>query len=436
MLRRSLPTIVRHARSLRPARVFSTKLERDIARSITATGPISFAKYMELCLQHPTEGYYAGKNTANTEIVGARGDFVTSPEISQHFGQLIAIWFLSLWQQYPTLPRLRVIELGPGRGTLVGDIVQTFRSIPRIRDKLAAVDLVETSATLADIQKATLTERMAGASDVPIRWWSTFDDVPQSEDFAVVIAHEFFDALPVHLIEKTASGWQEVLVGASPASRSGEDQYLVNSQNLVDSTRFRYVLSGPSLLANKLSTISPRYSTSNIPAGTRIEVSPRGYDLSKKIAQFISSNGEGKPSHGAALFVDYGDARFFSDSVRAFQKHKLVDVFHEPGQTDLTSNVDFALLREAVEGIATVHGLINQATFLGRMGLEMRLKQTLANTTNPADQTRMMKAAGRLVDMGPMGMGRQYQFMGLSTVAAGQEVYPFVQENAELRPAS
>ncbi|KAH7102806.1 DUF185-domain-containing protein [Auriculariales sp. MPI-PUGE-AT-0066] len=412
-------------------RAFSTVLEREIARTITATGPISFARYMELCLQHPTEGYYA-RSDSQSDIIGARGDFVTSPEISQHFGQLIAIWFLSLWQDLDPLPRIRIVELGPGRGTLTADVLHAIQSIPRAKDAVSGVDLVESSASLKQAQQQILSEQQN------VRWWKTLEDVPQTDDFVMVIAHEFFDALPFHIIQRTGDGWQEVMVDNSPPQED-VNRLLVNGEPKSRSV-FRHVLSGPSLLASKLATVSTRFSNPAIPMGTRIEISPRAHELARGISKFMSDSKQG----GAALIVDYGDDRFFSNSARAFQDHKLVDIFHQPGRTDLTANVDFALLKEAacangltasnsaggvdLASTVSVYGPINQATFLTRMGLQMRLAQSLKQARDEAAKTRILKAAGRLIETGPKGMGGQYKFMGFSTKPAGSEVYPFVED--------
>lgn len=137
-------------------------------------------------------------------------------------------------------------------------------------------------------------------------------------------ASSYYELCP-DMRQKTVSGWQEVLVGVAPSAHTKEDEYLVNTSTTPSSPRFQFVLSGPSLLANTLASVSPRYSGTNVPTGTRIEVSPRGYDLAKKIARFVSPDGRrGRSAHGAALFVDYGDARFFSDSIRVRTAAKLL----------------------------------------------------------------------------------------------------------------
>ncbi|EJD48879.1 DUF185-domain-containing protein [Auricularia subglabra TFB-10046 SS5] len=429
--------IARHGRC-QPRRRFTTNLEREITRTIMATGPLSFARYMELCLQHPAEGYYA-RATSESDIIGAKGDFVTSPEISQHFGEIIGIWLLSVWNQIaPDVPNIRLVELGPGKGTLIGDVMRTVKALCRAPRSLTSVDLVESSAMLEQQQREALSRRFKGTlampdSSVPVIWHKSFDGLHATEnEFTAVIAHELFDALPIHIIEKTINGWQEVLVDTVPAteravattSSQGPAPRTNGSSQAPSLPRaFRFVLSGPSLLANKLAYTSLRFSKLDLPAGTRIEVSPLGYDLARKVGQFISHKG----SHGAALLVDYGDERFFGDSARAFYKHKIVDVFHRPGETDLTANVDFAFLKEAAaETGVSAHGPISQAEFLKRMGLDALLARSLSQITDADVQARVMKAAGRLVDTGPTGMGRQYQFLGLTTASADCEVYPFV----------
>lgn len=214
-----------------------------LEETIKTHGPLPVSRYMSLCLAHPTFGYYTTRT-----VFGKRGDFVTSPEISQVFGevslilrcrrtlspppshadsfappsQLLAIWYVTQWAQQGSPQKVRIVELGPGRGTLVSDILrvsasrhdrsclsltlrrraaQTFRSLPKSSSPpVSSIHLVENSPGLRDIQKEALAN--AGFRDTKTEWWGSVGEVPKSEDeFTIVIAHEFFDAMPVHIFE-------------------------------------------------------------------------------------------------------------------------------------------------------------------------------------------------------------------------------------------
>ncbi|CUA68493.1 NADH dehydrogenase [ubiquinone] complex I, assembly factor 7 [Rhizoctonia solani] len=306
--------------------------------SIRAKGPISVAHYMNMCLSHPIEGYYM-----KGEPIGARGDFITSPEISQLFGELVGIWLASQWLERGQSRPIRMVELGPGKGTLMDDMLRTFESIGQTRGRIQSVHLVETSARLQEEQRKRLGTRI---SETLLHWHNRAEDIPKDDStFTLLVAHEFFDAIPIHIIEKTSTGFQEVLVDIDRTAQTGAtlSPPLLNvSSPLATKSRpstFRYVISGPlSPLAHTLSKSSPRFS--KVPNESRIEVSPASWSIARTVGELVSEG-------GAGLVIDYGDDRAFGSSFRAFQKHKLVDVFDEPGLCDLTANVDFAYLKEA-----------------------------------------------------------------------------------------
>ncbi|KAL5634726.1 hypothetical protein ACGC1H_002685 [Rhizoctonia solani] len=320
-----------------------TPLQKILHDSIRAKGPISVAQYMQMCLSHPVEGYYM-----KGEPIGVRGDFITSPEISQLFGELVGIWLVSQWLERGQSRPIRMVELGPGKGTLMNDMLRTLESIGQTRGRVQAVHLVETSVRLQEEQKNRLGARIP---ETLLHWHDRVEDIPKDDNaFTLLVAHEFFDAIPIHIIEKTPDGgFQEVLVDIDQTAQTMKtsSSLLDNAPSpLVDTSTpkhqpstFRYVLSGRlSPLAHTLGNSSPRFS--KVPGGSRIEVSPTSWGIARTVGELISRG-------GAGLVIDYGDDRVFGSSFRAFQRHKLVDVFHEPGLCDLTANVDFAYLKEA-----------------------------------------------------------------------------------------
>ncbi|MFJ5488468.1 class I SAM-dependent methyltransferase, partial [Hansschlegelia beijingensis] len=181
-----------------------TALEREIVELISHEGPITVARYMGLCLGHPAHGYYVTRDP-----FGPQGDFVTAPEISQMFGELIGLWCAEVWRQMGSPGRVVLVELGPGRGTLMKDLLRAAKAVPGFRAALDVV-LVETSPTLRDVQAGTLAE--TGAAP---RWAATVEEALSAPAPAIVVANEFFDALPIRQFVRTEAGWRERLVGLS-----------------------------------------------------------------------------------------------------------------------------------------------------------------------------------------------------------------------------
>ncbi|KAG9124017.1 hypothetical protein FRC07_013180 [Ceratobasidium sp. 392] len=229
----------------------------------------------------------------------------------------------------------------------------------------------------------------------------------------MLVAHEFFDAIPIHIIEKTSQGFQEVLVDID---RTAGAVTISSSPTTAQPSKLRYVLSGRlSPLAHTLGQSSPRFNS--LPMGSRIEVSPASWGIARTAGKLV-----GAPGGGAGLVIDYGDDKAFGSSFRAFQKHKVVDVFHQPGLSDLTANVDFAYLKEAlVTAGVTCHGPVTQQAFLTRMGAAVRLQKLLDATKDNERRTALEKGAQRLMD--PLGMGTQYKVLGISSVSGA--AYPF-----------
>ncbi|KIK10229.1 hypothetical protein K443DRAFT_126999 [Laccaria amethystina LaAM-08-1] len=416
-----------------------SKVEKIVLDSIRATGPIPFSTYMQLCLSHPTHGYYMNPSHS---VFGTRGDFITSPEISQVFGELVGVWLLSQWENAGQPAAIRLVELGPGRGTLMDDVLRVISRIVPGNSSIN-VHLVETSSSMRSLQEAKLCSSSRQAK-FDIHWHHSVDDIPPSvSEYTMFFAHEFFDALPIHTLQKTETGWHEVLIDANPEyNATGDCQTEVEKPNVLKNTtnsksRLRRVLSrSPSATSTLLGQSSPRFS--EIPVGSLIEVSPASFRTARQVGELLLGNvknQEGESSRspgGCGLIIDYGDDLVFGDSFRvsrlstkAFSNHKLVDVFDQPGDCDLTANVDFAYLREAVEDLVTVHGPIPQYMFLEKMGLQLRLDSLVRAAKAEARKTAIRDAAERLVNKS--GMGTEYKVMGLTTVAKdGEKVWPFL----------
>ncbi|KAJ6610722.1 S-adenosyl-L-methionine-dependent methyltransferase [Mycena sp. CBHHK59/15] len=387
-----------------------THIEKIIMDGIKATGPISVSTYMQLCLSHPTLGYYMNPHNP---VFGSSGDFITSPEISSIFGEMLGVWLMSQWQQSSQLP-IRVIELGPGRGTLMYDVLRVLGRFAR--NKLKSVHLVETSPTMRALQRKILSSP-AEKYGCTLEWHDSIEQIsPNSEEYTMFIAHEFFDALPIHVIEKTDEGWQELLVALAESDSEG-DPY----------PRLRYVMAPPTAASTVLGLSSKRFST--LGGGLRIEVSPSSFKTMRKLGTLIRGEpaaiDESQPSsRGCGLIVDYGDTRVFKRSFRAFKSHEIVDPFHMPGECDLTANVDFSYLKEAVDDIVTVHGPIPQAAFLEGMGLQIRIEQQIFDSSDDDERAAIRQVGHRLIN--PTGMGREYMVMGITGHGRGEEnFWPF-----------
>jgi len=301
-------------------------LVRHLRQLIAATGPISVAQYMAEALSHPEFGYYTTRDP-----FGAGGDFTTAPEISQMFGELIGAWCADIWQQMGAPDPVRLVELGPGRGTLMAD---ALRATDRVAGFRGAIDLhlIETSTHLRDVQATTIT-------DPSPTWHDTLDDVPAGP--TLIVANELFDALPVHQFVYQDAAWHERLVTSQEGGGLG------------------FVL-GPEVGAPSVEVVPSD--------GAVHETCPAAEALMQRIASRIAAHG------GAALIVDYGyDGPALGDTLQAVRNHESHDVLHDPGEADLCAHVDFPALRAAARGAgATVHGPVGQGPFLLSIGLAQR----------------------------------------------------------------
>lgn len=345
-------------------------LETLIRETIAAEGPMRLDRYMALCLGHPQHGYYMTRDP-----FGEAGDFVTAPEISQVFGELVGVWCASAWQMLGAPAQFNLVELGPGRGTLMGDILKAGRVMPGFREA-ARVHLVETSPVLREAQG-----RRLGA----VVWHESLATLPEGP--IVLVANEFFDSLPVRQLERRNGQWCERVVG----------------------------LDGDKLAVG----LAPFAGAQNGKGadGDIIEFSPARVDMAQDIGARLTRH------PGAALIIDYGHLTSApGDTLQAMRQHKFVGLTEAPGDCDLTAHVDFEALGKAIAaGGAAVHPAITQRVFLLAMGLEARVER-LAAKADAQQRIVMQRAVTRLAAADHMGN----LFKVLAATSPGQTPpYPF-----------
>jgi NADH dehydrogenase [ubiquinone] 1 alpha subcomplex assembly factor 7 len=349
-----------------------TPLEAEIRRIIAADGPMSVASYMRLCLGHPRHGYYATRDP-----FGRGGDFITAPEISQMFGELIGLWAATVWPMMGSPAPVALVELGPGRGTLMADALRAARVVPAFAAALH-VHLVETSPVLQRRQQEAL-----AAQDVPIAWHQDFAEVPAGP--LIVIPNEFFDALPVHQVVKTERGWHERMVGIDADGR------LAFALNPDPIPRFASVM--PEAIASAAPGAMYEWRSDEIAA-----------EIARRVAE-----------HGAALVVDYGHTESATgETFQAVGRHGFADPLTTPGAVDVTAHVDFAALVRAVKMDGTrVHGPISQGDFLRQLGIEARAAALRAKAT-AAQAADIDAVLARLTGSGRESMGELFKAMAFA----------------------
>ncbi|CAO1413002.1 unnamed protein product [Diamesa tonsa] len=366
-------------------------LSTHLKSKIEFTGPLTIAAYMKEVLTNPNSGYYMSK-----DVFGEKGDFITSPEINQIFGELIAVWALANHQKVGGQTPLQIIELGAGRGSLIQDFLRVCAHFKL--SESTSVHLVEMSPYLSKLQS----QRLCHASNevdensnlpyyrvgetltgVKVFWYQRVQDIP--EDFSIIIANEFFDAMPVHKLKKDNNVWKEVLVDVDPD----------------DQSKLRYVLSKNETPISKLySTLYPNDSRNDV------EVSPETDIIVNYLAERLERNG------GFGLIIDYGHFGDESDTFRAFKNHKLHDPLIDPGTADLTADVDFKNIKSICEhgDKLITFGPIDQGTFLKNMEAEARL-EILLSKSRPAEQEILKSGYDMLVN--PDKMGQRFKFFAM-----------------------
>ena len=344
----------------------------DLLRArIHATGPMRLSDYMAECLLHPVHGYYTTRDP-----FGAGGDFTTAPEISQMFGEMLGLCLAQYWLDIGQPAPFVLAELGPGRGTLMADVLRATRGIPGFH-AAARLHLVEASPALRARQRVTLGEH-------PVVWAEGVADLPDGPLF--LLANEFFDALPIRQFRRSGAGWRETVVG-------------------LEGDALRLGLSAPAafgILDHRLADTAE---------GEIVEICPAAGPIMARIGGQIAQSG------GLALIVDYGGWTSRGDTFQALKDHRFADPLAEPGQADLTAHVDFAALAQAARPAACAHA--TQGALLTRLGILQRAEALAARMTGEA-LILHRAATRRLTEPGEMGE----LFKGLAVYAPSAPLPP------------
>ena len=310
-----------------------TALKERILQRIAETGPLSVETYMAMCLGDPAHGYYMTRDP-----IGAGGDFTTAPEISQMFGEMLGVWVVNMWQAMGAPDRVALVELGPGRGTLMADMLRAAKIAPDFL-RAAHIHLVETSPVLRTRQQKALLPFLDR-----LHWHASMASLPR--DPALIIANEFFDALPIRQWQRTGGQWFERRI----AARDDGALFFIHAAKPAHTI----LRDAPDNAVLERGLIGERIMA----------------DLAARLVR----------DRGAALIIDYGHARSgVGDTLQAVRNHQFADIFAEPGEADLTAHVDFAQLKAtALANDAHAYGAATQGVFLRALGIEARA-HTLAS---------------------------------------------------------
>ncbi|KAH9872094.1 hypothetical protein J1614_006355 [Plenodomus biglobosus] len=462
-------------------RQWSTPLAKTLAEAITTTGPISVAAYMRQCLTHPEGGYYTRQTSSGQDQFGTKGDFVTSPEISQIFGELVGIWLYAEWLAQGRKDKVQIIEVGPGRGTLMDDVLRTISSLKGFAKSIETIYLIEASPYLQkqqgkllsgseELQKSDigLTAPCKYIPGCKIEWCEDIRLLPKGETSTpFILAHEFFDALPIHVFQNVAQSsvpasstiitptgpikpkhgvttpqntWHELVV--SPTSP------YTNSTNKEEKLDFELTVSkSPTPHSLYLPKTSKRYQALENTPDAIIEISPESLSYINDFAERIgganppptTTTTTTKPQSttstpsivptkqdppftkptpsGAALILDYGPLDTIpANTLRGIRAHTTTSPFASPGLVDLSADVDFVALAEsalrASPGVE-VHGPVEQSFFLSTMGIKERAGRLLKGARDDETRRRLETGWKRLVDRGVNGMGKTYKAMAI-----------------------
>lgn len=353
----------------------TTALARELRQLIAIEGPMPFEKYMALCLGHPRFGYYMTRDP-----FGVNGDFTTAPEISQMFGELVGLWVADVWQSMGSPQSFNLVELGPGRGTLMKDVLRSLKVVKGCL-QAAHVHLVEMSTVLQLIQIETL-------KDYPIAWHNSIETLPEGVP-SIIIANEFFDALPVRQYIRVKDYWHERTVAVDPHG-----------------ALYMSYVPAPETIIEKSGK-----------DGDILEVAPQAVSCMATLAQRIHTDG------GAFLCFDYGYVSGVNgDTVQALKAHQPIDVLACPGQADVTAHVNFSALKVAAQRFGcAVHGPITQGDFLDNLGINIRAAMLKKRATS--EQAHAIDlAVERFLDRDDKGMGQLFKVLAVCHPALNEIV--------------
>lgn len=433
-----------------------------LVESIKLTGSLSISTFMKQCLTNPDFGYYTTKDPlANNEN---RGDFVTSPEISQMFGEMIGVWYYTVFlhqSKTKSLENIQLIEFGPGKGTLMHDVLKSFNALAKKqhRNNPILIIMVEASPVLIEKQYKTLCDPNSESiksflfgKKSTTKWgndiyWvlNELDILDLQKELKIedsvtnfVLCHEFFDALPIKQFKKSEKGWYEYLVDfeeydedgnlipkkSSIPTRTDDGRDLKqkdekeSTENLLarkieptgkKEVKFHLTLSPKVTTASYVPKSSPRHDM--LPLGSRVEISPETLTYGRRINELIYNKQE--KSSGAALYIDYGSAEVPLNTLRGIKNHKFVSPFEDVGNVDLSADVDFGALKymshQDKSKQLDVFGPVEQGTWLNLLGLQYRTQMLVNKETNNENKQKIIKSYYRLVE----DMGKIYKFMAI-----------------------
>lgn len=353
----------------------TTALSDKIKDLIRTSGPISVTDYFALCLADPNFGYYQTRDP-----FGRAGDFITAPEVSQLFGEMLGVFMVHAWQRHACPAPVRLVEVGPGRGTMMADMLRVIARLAPDFYRTTTVHLVETSERLRQMQRHTLADHIE-----KIDWHSGFDELP--EGFTLLAANELFDAIPIRQFVRTPAGFRERMVGLDA---EGELTFTVGIAGL-----------DPSLLP--IGAPTP-------PIGTIFEYAPARQAVMVAICERLTQSG------GTALIIDYGHlATGFGDTLQAVLSHEFDPPLAHPGRADLTSHVDFEdLARTARAAGVHINGCLRQGDFLVGLGIEDRAS-ALGRDKSALTQRAILEAVDRLAGAGEGRMGELFKVLAVSS---------------------
>jgi NADH dehydrogenase [ubiquinone] 1 alpha subcomplex assembly factor 7 len=346
-----------------------TALSKRLKSLIRDTGPISVAEYMTYCLLDPVDGFYPTRDPLGTE-----GDFITAPEISQMFGEVLGLFALQSWIDMGKPETIHLIELGPGRGVMMSDMLRAA-SLDKNFAKAVQIVLIEASAALEAVQGQTL-----GSLGFPVSWVKTLTDAPAGP--AIIIGNEFLDCLPIRQFVQRdpfakADGWHERHVG------------------LDKDGKFRFEI-GPEPIGDTAKSFLPNGHT-DAKLDALLETCPSVHQIIETLKDRFNDN------QGRAIFIDYGpETTEFGDTLQALKRHKKIGVFEQPGESDLTARVDFEAFMDCAKSHdLEAYGPIEQRELLSKLGLEMRAV-ALARA-KPESKPIIGRQLHRLTDESEMG---------------------------------
>ncbi|VDM48036.1 unnamed protein product [Toxocara canis] len=367
----------------------------NFQRKIRLRGPMPVADYMRTVVSSPSVGYYSQFSKGeNSEIFGEKGDFITAPELSQMFGEMIGVWCYYELANTGHKGHWQLVESGPGTGQLMNDLVN---ALEHFEEDKVSIHLIETSDALILEQEKNLCARPSEfiennahirynttRSGIPIYWYRALNEVP--EKFSVFIANEFLDALPVHQFKRDENGnWHEVYVA------------------LDDNDNLCFMLS-------RMETL---FTVGLMPHSIRNEVSRTEWEVSPDSGAYINEITERITQFGGfGLMIDYGHDGSRKDlSLRAYRRHQLVSPLENPGEHDLTADVNFGYLKSLVEDRALVFGPVDQREFLAQLGIGIRLRRLVEKCSKREDQVNLIKSYNML--MSEDGMGIRFKVMSV-----------------------